>query len=57
MNRRRDFDKATQRATAEKWISYLRVSTDRQGKTGWGIEAQRKAVADFFERRPLGTRA
>jgi DNA invertase Pin-like site-specific DNA recombinase len=31
-----------------KWISYLRVSTDRQGKTGWGIEAQRKAVADFL---------
>jgi DNA invertase Pin-like site-specific DNA recombinase len=31
-----------------KWISYLRVSTDRQGKTGWGIAAQRKAVADFL---------
>jgi DNA invertase Pin-like site-specific DNA recombinase len=31
-----------------KWISYLRVSTDRQGKTGWGVEAQRKAVEDFL---------
>ena len=31
-----------------KWISYLRVSTDRQGKSGLGIEAQRSAVADFL---------
>jgi DNA invertase Pin-like site-specific DNA recombinase len=31
-----------------KWISYLRVSTDRQGKSGLGIEAQRAGVADFL---------
>ena len=31
-----------------KWISYLRVSTDRQGKSGLGIEAQRSAVADYL---------
>src|SRR5215471_4879274 len=31
-----------------KWISYLRVSTSRQGETGLGIEAQRQAVASFL---------
>jgi DNA invertase Pin-like site-specific DNA recombinase len=31
-----------------KWISYLRVSTDRQGKSGLGIEAQRSAVGDYL---------
>ena len=30
-------------------ISYLRVSTDKQGKSGLGIEAQREAVARFVE--------
>ena len=31
-----------------KFISYLRVSTDKQGRSGLGIEAQRKAVTDFL---------
>jgi DNA invertase Pin-like site-specific DNA recombinase len=32
-----------------KFISYLRVSTERQGRNGLGIEAQRQAVKDFLD--------
>lgn len=31
-----------------KFVSYLRVSTKRQGRSGLGIEAQREAVASFL---------
>src|SRR5215218_4608032 len=31
-----------------RYVSYLRISTDRQGKSGLGLEAQRKAVADYL---------
>src|ERR1700746_89776 len=31
-----------------KWIAYYRVSTDRQGESGPGLDAQRKLVADYL---------
>jgi hypothetical protein len=31
-----------------KWVSYLRVSTGRQARSGLGLESQRKAVEDFL---------
>lgn len=31
-----------------KFFSYLRVSTDRQGERGHGLDAQRKAVTDYL---------
>ena len=31
-----------------RFISYLRVSTDKQGRSGLGLEAQREAVARYL---------
>lgn len=31
-----------------KWISYLRVSTDRQGRSGLGLAAQQEAIANYL---------
>jgi DNA invertase Pin-like site-specific DNA recombinase len=31
-----------------RFVSYLRVSTAKQGHSGLGLEAQRQAVADYL---------
>lgn len=37
-------------ATPRRYVSYLRVSTDKQGLRGLGIEAQRETVSAFLKR-------
>ena len=32
----------------DRFVSYLRVSTEQQGKSGLGIDAQRQAIADYL---------
>jgi len=41
------------RGIMKKYIAYYRVSTQQQGKSGLGIDAQKKAVADFIKNDEL----
>jgi DNA invertase Pin-like site-specific DNA recombinase len=36
----------------QRFIAYFRVSTDRQGRSGLGLDAQREAVRQFLAARP-----
>lgn len=44
------------RQTTKSFVSYIRVSTVRQGRSGLGLEAQRQAIARFAEAEDMTSR-
>ena len=36
---------------SDRFVAYYRVSTDKQGRSGLGLEAQRQAVASYLNGR------
>jgi hypothetical protein len=36
------------KSAVRRFVAYYRVSTDRQGKSGLGLEAPKKAVLDYL---------
>jgi hypothetical protein len=38
------------------FVAYFRVSADREGKSGFGLEAQRQAVLQFLDRSVVASR-
>jgi DNA invertase Pin-like site-specific DNA recombinase len=42
-------DRAMQIAHSPRFVSYVRVSTERQGKSGLGLEAQQAAVISYVD--------
>ena len=45
---KRTFEKSTVEAEMMQYVAYYRVSTNKQGITGFGMDAQREAVTRFM---------
>lgn len=46
------FQKGSRAVAEQRYVTYYRVSTDKQGRSGLGLDAQRVAVSQFLAARP-----